>query len=60
MKMSASPDRGTAQYFGERALLNNEPRAATIRVTSKGAKALALDKEAFDLLLGPLEDSPAT
>lgn len=56
VRLQASQDRSTAQYFGERALLNNEPRAATVKVTSKDAKALALDKEAFDLLLGPLED----
>lgn len=55
-RLQASEERGTAQYFGERALLRNEPRAATVRVVSKDAKALALDKEAFDLLLGPLED----
>eukprot|EP00434_Breviolum_minutum_P026111 symbB.v1.2.023087.t1/scaffold2089.1/size89944/2 len=55
-RLQASEDRGTAQYFGERALLRNEPRAATVKVVSKDAKALALDKEAFDLLLGPLED----
>eukprot|EP00913_Durusdinium_trenchii_P004276 g3964.t1 len=56
VRLQASQERGTAQYFGERALLNNEPRAATVKVVSKDAKALALDKEAFDLLLGPLED----
>mmetsp|Transcript_9972 Transcript_9972/g.22677 ORF Transcript_9972/g.22677 Transcript_9972/m.22677 type:complete len:778 (-) Transcript_9972:170-2503(-) len=45
-----------AQFFGERALLTNEPRAATIKVTSAdGAKALKVDKLSFDLLLGPLE-----
>ena len=40
VRLQASQDRSTAQYFGERALLNNEPRAATVKVTSKNAKAL--------------------
>eukprot|EP00933_Yihiella_yeosuensis_P012765 TRINITY_DN12189_c0_g1_i10.p1 TRINITY_DN12189_c0_g1~~TRINITY_DN12189_c0_g1_i10.p1 ORF type:complete len:794 (-),score=198.27 TRINITY_DN12189_c0_g1_i10:502-2883(-) len=56
VRLQASEERGLAQYFGERALLNNEPRAATVKVISATAKALALDREAFDLLLGPLED----
>jgi len=43
-----------AQFFGEKALLNNEPRAATINVLSKTAKALVVDKDSFDMLLGPL------
>ncbi|CAE8692846.1 unnamed protein product, partial [Polarella glacialis] len=55
-KLAASEERSVAHYFGERALLNNEPRAATVRVISDTAKALALDREAFDLLLGPLEE----
>jgi len=45
-----------AQFFGERALLNNEPRAATVTVTSATATALTVDKTAFDMLLGPLEE----
>mmetsp|Transcript_2053 Transcript_2053/g.5623 ORF Transcript_2053/g.5623 Transcript_2053/m.5623 type:complete len:758 (-) Transcript_2053:179-2452(-) len=45
-----------AQFFGERALLNNEPRAATIAVTSATATALAIDKESFDMLLGSLAE----
>mmetsp|Transcript_141388 Transcript_141388/g.439422 ORF Transcript_141388/g.439422 Transcript_141388/m.439422 type:complete len:775 (-) Transcript_141388:36-2360(-) len=44
-----------AQIFGERALLNAEPRAATITVTSQ-AIALAVDKASFDMLLGPLDE----
>jgi CRP-like cAMP-binding protein len=42
-------------YFGERALITGEPRAATI--TAQGpVKVMALDREAFNLLLGPLRD----
>merc|ERR1719162_2832597 len=55
-KLNASPARQTAQFFGERALMNSEPRAATVQVTSATAKALALDRDSFDMLLGPLED----
>jgi cGMP-dependent protein kinase len=43
------------EFFGERALVNSEPRAAT--VTAKGAvECLTLNKLAFDLLLGPLKE----
>mmetsp|Transcript_11698 Transcript_11698/g.19204 ORF Transcript_11698/g.19204 Transcript_11698/m.19204 type:complete len:806 (+) Transcript_11698:80-2497(+) len=55
-KLNASPSRQTAQFFGERALMNSEPRAATVQVTSATAKALALDRDSFNMLLGPLED----
>merc|ERR1719162_1195566 len=55
-KLNASPARQTAQFFGERALMNAEPRAATVQVTSTTAKALALDRDSFVMLLGPLED----
>lgn len=54
--LEASPQRKTAQFFGEKALMANEPRAATVKVTSSTAKALALDRESFNMLLGPLED----
>mmetsp|Transcript_88067 Transcript_88067/g.221654 ORF Transcript_88067/g.221654 Transcript_88067/m.221654 type:complete len:836 (-) Transcript_88067:101-2608(-) len=56
VRLTANPHTRTAQYFGERALLNKEPRAATVIVTSQTAKVLALDQESFNLLLGPLED----
>merc|ERR1719316_2156458 len=54
--LTASSKEKTSKFFGERALLKNEPRAATIKVTSSTAKALALDRESFEMLLGPLED----
>jgi hypothetical protein len=44
------------EFFGERALLKDEPRGATIRVSSDTAKALALDRDSFNMLLGPLQD----
>eukprot|EP00927_Polykrikos_kofoidii_P065450 TRINITY_DN6119_c0_g1_i1.p1 TRINITY_DN6119_c0_g1~~TRINITY_DN6119_c0_g1_i1.p1 ORF type:complete len:789 (-),score=167.82 TRINITY_DN6119_c0_g1_i1:151-2517(-) len=48
-----------AQIFGERALLNNEPRAASVKVISEAAKTLTMDRESFNMLLGPLEDLKA-
>lgn len=43
------------EFFGERALVNSEPRAAT--VIAKGAvECLTLNQAAFDLLLGPLKE----
>lgn len=48
-----------AQYFGEKALLTKDPRAATIKVTSETAAALTVDKQTFDMLLGPLEELKA-
>jgi cAMP-dependent protein kinase regulator len=55
-KLEAKQKAGAAQYFGEKALLKNEPRAATVKVNSETAKALALDRESFDMLLGSLTD----
>ena len=43
-------------YFGERALLKNEPRAATINATSDELAVVELDRATFQRLLGPLED----
>jgi cAMP-dependent protein kinase regulator len=42
-------------YFGELALLNDAPRAASIKATSK-LKLCSIERDAFKRLLGPLED----
>lgn len=42
-------------YFGELALLNDAPRAAGIKATSK-LKVCSIERDAFKRLLGPLED----
>jgi len=48
-------DYKAGMYFGELALLKNQPRAAT--VTSKGTcKVLSLDRGSFKRLLGPLDE----
>lgn len=47
---------GPGTYFGERALLTGEPRAATITAQSKKVLLMALDREAFQSLLGPLSE----
>jgi cAMP-dependent protein kinase regulator len=44
-------DYSAGDFFGELALLKDQPRAAT--VTSKGCKVLALDRKSFNRLLDP-------
>lgn len=43
------------EYFGERALLNDEPRAATVTAT-EDVTCLMIKKSLFDEVLGRLED----
>eukprot|EP00163_Fabomonas_tropica_P011626 TRINITY_DN223_c0_g1_i2.p1 TRINITY_DN223_c0_g1~~TRINITY_DN223_c0_g1_i2.p1 ORF type:complete len:752 (+),score=231.92 TRINITY_DN223_c0_g1_i2:422-2677(+) len=43
------------RYFGELALITNKPRAVTIRALGP-CKLVALQREAFDSLLGPIID----
>jgi len=47
---------GAGDYFGELSLLNNDPRAASIKVVSDNAKLLVLERSSFARLLGPLRD----
>lgn len=42
-------------YFGELALLKEEPRAATVRAKGK-VKVNSVDRDSFKRLLGPLEE----
>jgi len=55
-KLSASSDHEKAEFFGEQALLNNDVRAATVKVISPTAKTLTLDRDKFNTLLGPLQE----
>ena len=42
-------------YFGELALIKNQPRAATITAVTD-CKCLVMDRAAFTRLLGPMND----
>lgn len=48
---------GPNDYFGELALINNNKRSASIRITSKTAKVASLDKDSFFRLLGNIQDT---
>eukprot|EP00397_Hematodinium_sp_SG-2012_P001915 GEMP01001920.1.p1 GENE.GEMP01001920.1~~GEMP01001920.1.p1 ORF type:complete len:863 (+),score=162.44 GEMP01001920.1:582-3170(+) len=54
--LSANALDNKAHTFGERALIKDEPRAASITVTSDEAHVLALTREHFEHILGPLEE----
>lgn len=46
----------SGQYFGERALITNDMRAANIIATSDNLRCLSLERDTFKRLLGPLDD----
>ena len=45
----------SGEYFGELALLKNEPRAASIIATTQ-LKVAMIDRNSFKRLLGPLDE----
>ena len=53
---SSFKEYNEGEYFGERALIKGEPRAANIIVKSPLVKVICLDKNSFRRLLGPIED----
>eukprot|EP00439_Symbiodinium_sp_Y106_P074010 s855_g14.t1 len=50
-KLIATPEK--ASFFGDRALLSNEPRNATLQT-------LTVDRQSFDMVLGPLAELQTT
>mmetsp|Transcript_90860 Transcript_90860/g.266014 ORF Transcript_90860/g.266014 Transcript_90860/m.266014 type:complete len:404 (-) Transcript_90860:371-1582(-) len=49
-------DYKAGDYFGELALLKNQPRAASVIVSSETAKVLSMSRVSFSKMLGPLQD----
>jgi len=47
-------DYSSGSYFGELALLKNQPRAASVIVESETAKVLSMSRLSFNKMLGPL------
>jgi serine/threonine protein kinase/CRP-like cAMP-binding protein len=51
----ADVELNEGDYFGERALLASEPRAATV-IAKTDVRVMALDQKTFISILGPLQD----
>ena len=49
-------DYSAGDYFGERALLKNETRAATVVAKSTPTKCMVLDRRSFVRMLGPVDE----
>eukprot|EP00929_Paragymnodinium_shiwhaense_P092786 TRINITY_DN5278_c0_g1_i1.p1 TRINITY_DN5278_c0_g1~~TRINITY_DN5278_c0_g1_i1.p1 ORF type:complete len:451 (+),score=177.15 TRINITY_DN5278_c0_g1_i1:121-1353(+) len=47
--------KNLGDYFGELALLKNQPRAASVVVASENAKVLTMSRASFSKMLGPLQ-----
>jgi cAMP-dependent protein kinase regulator len=47
-------DYKPGDYFGELALLKNQPRAASIVVSSESARLVSMSRQSFSKMLGPL------
>merc|ERR1712107_57893 len=46
----------SGSYFGELALIRNQPRAASVVVESDVVKVLSMSRSSFNKMLGPLQE----
>eukprot|EP00928_Gymnodinium_smaydae_P024854 TRINITY_DN19996_c0_g1_i1.p1 TRINITY_DN19996_c0_g1~~TRINITY_DN19996_c0_g1_i1.p1 ORF type:complete len:695 (+),score=169.16 TRINITY_DN19996_c0_g1_i1:534-2618(+) len=57
-ELNAKKDTRVVHYFGERALIQDEPRAATVRVVSNTADVLVLGRDVFLQVVGDTRSMP--
>eukprot|EP00929_Paragymnodinium_shiwhaense_P115326 TRINITY_DN840_c0_g1_i1.p1 TRINITY_DN840_c0_g1~~TRINITY_DN840_c0_g1_i1.p1 ORF type:complete len:745 (-),score=280.84 TRINITY_DN840_c0_g1_i1:282-2516(-) len=57
-RLTATPEK--VSFFGETALLTDEPRGATVVVQSASARTLVLDRISFNMLVGDQSGQPQT